>query len=159
VLVARNDAQLAEAAQDVRDIDAGIKVLTVPTDVSDETAVAALFDKVKSSFGTADVLVNNAGLSGAEEYIHAVDPKAWWKLMVCVFPASFSTIRFFVHLLPRAHLLFFFLPLLAVSLIFQLLESVKIGTKTIAKVSSAPLLQPFSGAGHAARVVFIHLVL
>ncbi|MFD8500913.1 SDR family oxidoreductase [Amycolatopsis sp. NPDC059657] len=37
--------------------------LVVPTDVTDEASVAALFDTVRASWGRLDLLVNNAGLS------------------------------------------------------------------------------------------------
>ncbi len=77
MLVARNADQLANAEQDVRKINSQAKVLSVSADVSDEASVNALFEKVKAEFGTADVLVNNAGtLNGGP--IEAVAPKTWW---------------------------------------------------------------------------------
>src|SRR5690349_25078427 len=36
--------------------------LVVPTDVSDPAAIAALFDKVKQTYGRIDLLFNNAGI-------------------------------------------------------------------------------------------------
>jgi NAD(P)-dependent dehydrogenase (short-subunit alcohol dehydrogenase family) len=39
----------------------GTRALAVPTDVSDEASVRALFDKTKEAFGRLDVLFNNAG--------------------------------------------------------------------------------------------------
>jgi NAD(P)-dependent dehydrogenase (short-subunit alcohol dehydrogenase family) len=41
--------------------DAGSRALVVPTDVSDASAVAALFAKINESFGHLDLLFNNAG--------------------------------------------------------------------------------------------------
>jgi NAD(P)-dependent dehydrogenase (short-subunit alcohol dehydrogenase family) len=38
---------------------------TVPTDVSDEDSVAALFDAVRERWGRLDLLVNNAGVAAA----------------------------------------------------------------------------------------------
>jgi NAD(P)-dependent dehydrogenase (short-subunit alcohol dehydrogenase family) len=39
------------------------QVIAVPTDVSDETAVKALFDKTTAQFGRIDMLFNNAGIN------------------------------------------------------------------------------------------------
>ena len=41
----------------------GTRALAVPTDVSDPSSVAALFQKTKATFGRLDVLFNNAGTS------------------------------------------------------------------------------------------------
>jgi NAD(P)-dependent dehydrogenase (short-subunit alcohol dehydrogenase family) len=88
VLLARNVSQLDETAQEVRAIDASIEVLTVPTDVADEAAVAAAFDQVQNKFGTADVLVNNAGVGGAMGFIGDVDAEKWWNVMASPLPQS-----------------------------------------------------------------------
>ncbi|HEX4780746.1 MAG TPA: SDR family oxidoreductase [Usitatibacter sp.] len=45
----------------VADSGAGSRAIAVPTDVADPKSVAALFAKVKSTFGRLDVLFNNAG--------------------------------------------------------------------------------------------------
>ena len=39
------------------------RTLVVPTDVSDPAQIAALFDKVKQTYGRIDLLFNNAGIS------------------------------------------------------------------------------------------------
>ncbi len=51
-------AALATAAQ-----SAPPRTMVVPTDVSDPTAIAALFGAVKNTFGRIDLLFNNAGIS------------------------------------------------------------------------------------------------
>ena len=43
--------------------DAAPHTLVVPTDIADPAAIAALFDKVKSTYGRIDLLFNNAGIS------------------------------------------------------------------------------------------------
>lgn len=53
----------AEALQSTID-DAGVsadQILAVPTDVTDQTSVQALFAKTKETFGRLDLLFNNAG--------------------------------------------------------------------------------------------------
>ena len=46
----------------VADSGAGSRAIAVPTDVGDPKSVAALFARVKSTFGRLDVLFNNAGM-------------------------------------------------------------------------------------------------
>jgi NADP-dependent 3-hydroxy acid dehydrogenase YdfG len=61
-LAARREDRLAEIAEAV-EREHGVATLVVPTDVTDETAVAELVERVVEEFGGLDVLVNNAGLS------------------------------------------------------------------------------------------------
>ncbi|RYP86510.1 SDR family oxidoreductase [Nocardioides guangzhouensis] len=63
VLGARRLEKLEETAQLVR--DAGRRVLTVATDVSDPTQCQALVDAAMADLGRVDVLVNNAGVGTA----------------------------------------------------------------------------------------------
>jgi NAD(P)-dependent dehydrogenase (short-subunit alcohol dehydrogenase family) len=61
VLAGRREDPLKETAGLAG--DSGSKTLIVPTDVSDPSSVAALFEKTKSEFGRLDVLFNNAGVN------------------------------------------------------------------------------------------------
>ena len=49
----------AQAAADTAGLDE--RLIAVPTDMTDEAAVKALFDTISSSFGRLDVVFNNAG--------------------------------------------------------------------------------------------------
>jgi NAD(P)-dependent dehydrogenase (short-subunit alcohol dehydrogenase family) len=60
VLVARRAELLEEVAAGIR--AKGGEALPVPTDLSKEAGVVALFAKVKQTYGRLDVLVNNAGV-------------------------------------------------------------------------------------------------
>ena len=55
------------------------------TDVSDRTAVDAMFDDLAIRWTTLDVLVNNAGVAGPTAKIEAIDPGDWERtLAVCM---------------------------------------------------------------------------
>ncbi len=62
-IAARNAELLAETANELR--ANGTKVLAVPTDVTDEAQIKALFEKSMSEYGRLDILVNNAGAFNA----------------------------------------------------------------------------------------------
>ena len=59
VLVARNEEKLKKTAQDCE--SSGAKVLICPCDVTHKEAVSEVAEQTFSTFGTPDVVVNNAG--------------------------------------------------------------------------------------------------
>jgi len=61
VLAGRREDPLKETAKMAG--ESGAKTLVAPTDVSDPSSVAALFEKTKTEFGRLDVLFNNAGVN------------------------------------------------------------------------------------------------
>ena len=60
VIGSRNKGNLEATADELR--PEGATVLVVPTDVTDEDQVVALFDRTIREFGRLDILVNNSGL-------------------------------------------------------------------------------------------------
>ena len=62
VLAGRREDALQETAQ--MGAEYGQKTLCVPTDVTDEASIRALFAKTKAEFGRLDLLFNNAGIGG-----------------------------------------------------------------------------------------------
>lgn len=59
VIAARREEHIQTAAEEFRDL--GAEVETLPTDVTDEEQVKALFQKTMDRFGRVDILVNNSG--------------------------------------------------------------------------------------------------
>ncbi len=71
VLVARRAAALAKVATQAR--SSGAEALSVATDVTNPTAVAACFRKAVRRFGSIDIVVNNAGVL-LPATVAAIDP-------------------------------------------------------------------------------------
>jgi short-subunit dehydrogenase len=70
VLAARSESELEQVAT-AADIRAtGVQILTVPTDVTDRDARSALVNTAERTFGSVDVLVNNAGGDLQREFHH-----------------------------------------------------------------------------------------
>lgn len=57
--------------------DLGGTGLDVPTDISDPGAVAALFERVRASYGRLDVLFNNAGAQAPAVSLEELDDHSW----------------------------------------------------------------------------------
>lgn len=62
---------------------AGGQAVGIGTDVSSETAVHHLFATVMETYGTVDVLINNAGVVSPTKHFLEAD-KAWWDSIVDV---------------------------------------------------------------------------
>jgi NADP-dependent 3-hydroxy acid dehydrogenase YdfG len=79
VTIAGRDAgKLAAAATD---LNAGDKLLCVPTDVTDAAQCRALIDAATRQFGKVDVLVNNAGMNLKERTMRELTPESWDRMM------------------------------------------------------------------------------
>ena len=73
-IAARNAELLEQTANELR--ANGTKVLAVPTDVTDEEQIKALFEKSMAKYGRLDILVNNAGAFDAGP-IDELSTEAW----------------------------------------------------------------------------------
>ena len=78
VLVARSAEALDAVTKDIHAIDEKIEVLAAPTDLKDSKSVASLWEKVKTTFGHADILINNAGSFVSNGPVSEVPLNDWW---------------------------------------------------------------------------------
>lgn len=90
ILAARNEKELAEAADETRAL--GVKTLVAPTDVTDEHQVEALFAAVQEAFGRLDLLVNNAGAFDGGP-LDELSLEAWDKVIAVNLRAPFLCTR------------------------------------------------------------------
>jgi NAD(P)-dependent dehydrogenase (short-subunit alcohol dehydrogenase family) len=59
ILASRNQANLEETQREIT--SSGVKTLVIPTDVTNESEVKALFERTMQEFGRVDILINNSG--------------------------------------------------------------------------------------------------
>ncbi|WP_160135232.1 beta-ketoacyl-ACP reductase [Halococcus salsus] len=80
--VAVNYRSSEAAAHEVVDAveDAGGEAIAVQADVADNDAVAGMAEEVRSAFGSADVLVNNAGLT-VDRTFKNMTPEDWQRVV------------------------------------------------------------------------------
>jgi len=91
VLVARSADRLAETERIIA--GEGGAALAVPTDVGDESAVAALFDAARERFGPVNILVNNAGIAGPMAPIQDVTLEGWLETIAVNLTGPWLTCR------------------------------------------------------------------
>jgi NAD(P)-dependent dehydrogenase (short-subunit alcohol dehydrogenase family) len=72
VLAGRRAPPLEEAAR-----EGGAQCLAVPTDVTQESSVAALFARVMADFGRLDLLFNNAGVGAPPTPLEDLPTASW----------------------------------------------------------------------------------
>ena len=77
-LAARSREALAAVEQEIRKL--GGRALPIPTDVSDEAAVAAMVEKSARELGPIDLLVNNAGTLERAPVVE-IDSAAWDRVL------------------------------------------------------------------------------
>jgi NAD(P)-dependent dehydrogenase (short-subunit alcohol dehydrogenase family) len=98
-ICARNVQKLEAAAAELRSL--GAEVLARPVDVTDEKAVAQLFDAVMQKFGRVDILVNNAGAFDGGR-IDELPLEGWNRVIgVCLTGAFLCTRRAFAIMLEQ----------------------------------------------------------
>ena len=76
VVLAGRREEMLQATRDLASANGG-RALVVPTDVSDEASVKALFDQTRDTFGRLDVLFNNAGRGAPAVPIEDLPVQTW----------------------------------------------------------------------------------
>ncbi len=76
----------------------GRRALVVQTDVSDEHQVADLFDRAVSTFGTVDILINNAGVDASGTEVAELSTEVWDRAIRTNLYGYFFCCRRFIQL-------------------------------------------------------------
>ncbi len=71
-------------------------------DVSDRTAVAAMFDDANAALGGLDVMVNNAGIAGPTAKVEEMHPEDWDRCVNICLTGQFNCARLAVPLLRQS---------------------------------------------------------
>ena len=102
VLLARSTEDLKAVEAQIKQIDPKLKVLCIPVNIADSSAVDEAFQKIKSTFKTVDILVNNAGINATDggALIADVDPDIWWSNFEVNSKGTFLVTRSFLRQLP-----------------------------------------------------------
>ncbi|KAI0127038.1 hypothetical protein BJ170DRAFT_671326 [Xylariales sp. AK1849] len=99
------DARKLEAVEDqLNKINPSVRILTVTANVTDEKSLVPVFNQIKSTFGQADILINNAGLSNATDRarIGDEDPLKWWSNIEVNGLGTFLMTQAFIRQLPTS---------------------------------------------------------
>ena len=85
VITGRRAERLEQTAAAIRATNKETKVLAVPTDVSDDAAIAKLHEKVRETFGRpADVILACAGMIPPAGKVGEVGVEDWWTSFVSI---------------------------------------------------------------------------
>ena len=93
----------AAGAQSVADeiIAAGGDAFVSQTDISQESAVSALFDQVVKRYERLDVLVNNAGITSPTMHVLEADLEWWHKIVDVNLTGTFICCRLAAHIMAK----------------------------------------------------------
>jgi NAD(P)-dependent dehydrogenase (short-subunit alcohol dehydrogenase family) len=98
VLASRKTERLEETRAELE--PQGVKVIVVPTDVTDETQVHRLFEAALKTFGRLDILVNNAGRFDGGP-LDELSLETWQKVLAVNLTAPFLCSREAMRIMKR----------------------------------------------------------
>ncbi|KAK1244200.1 hypothetical protein MKX08_002338 [Trichoderma sp. CBMAI-0020] len=99
VLVARNLSQLQEAAEELGKEFPKTQFLPLACDVRSETSVKAVFEQIRAAFGTANALVNNAGVSDSGQPLRSATAAVVWEPFEINLKGSLLMVHEFLNLI------------------------------------------------------------
>ncbi|EXJ67378.1 uncharacterized protein A1O5_09391 [Cladophialophora psammophila CBS 110553] len=99
ILVALDLDGLQEIEKALKQITTDVEYILQPTDITSPNAVDALFEVIKTKYGHADVLINNAGTFGPTDRIADSDPSLWWRDFEINVKGTYLVSRAFLKLL------------------------------------------------------------
>src|SRR5690242_16721637 len=74
-ITGRNEADVDQAVKNLQAAaGSGVRVIGVPTEVTDFDAVQALWNRASAEFGTVDLWINNAGLALMTKKVVEMEP-------------------------------------------------------------------------------------
>ncbi|KAL6229032.1 hypothetical protein BDW75DRAFT_250239 [Aspergillus navahoensis] len=79
VLITQSPSSAEETKHILQAEFPSVQLLALPTDIANEAAVSRTFDTIKDVFGTADTLINNAGVFASVGSIAEADSAKWWR--------------------------------------------------------------------------------
>jgi 3-oxoacyl-[acyl-carrier protein] reductase len=92
VVISDQHARRLGATRDELALAHGDRVWSLPCDVTDESAVAALMEGAARRFGRIDVLINNAGLGGTSSVLDMTDDQ-WLRVLDVTLNGTFRCTR------------------------------------------------------------------
>jgi NAD(P)-dependent dehydrogenase (short-subunit alcohol dehydrogenase family) len=87
VIAARSRDQCAEMAGKIN--STGGRAMAAQVDVTSSSSVRAMVQEVKDTWGSADLLVNNAGIQGKIDWIVNYDPDEWDRIIAVLLKGPF----------------------------------------------------------------------
>lgn len=102
VLLATNEDKLKLVEAVAKETNPGIEILCITTDVTSKQSVDSAFGKIKSKFGHADILINNAGVNteGEGHLVGDEELDAWWQNFEVNIKGTFLMSHAFIEQLP-----------------------------------------------------------
>ncbi|KAJ5629997.1 oxidoreductase short chain dehydrogenase/reductase family [Penicillium herquei] len=102
VLITLTESSAEETKKIIQAEFPSVEILTLPTDIADEKAVARSFDTIKDKFGTAHTLINNAGVFAPGAPIAESDSAVWWSDFEINVKGTYHVTAAFLRLVAQA---------------------------------------------------------